>query len=332
MHSVYSDGSWTIPDIAAIADKMGLDFLLFSDHHTLQPKKDGLGKFYGKTLVSIGYENSDASDINHLLCFQLDNTVPGIRAEDYTRDSFEKGGLNIIAHPMERRNKLKEFPPYPWTVWDSPDFQGIEIWNQLSEWMEGLTKWNKFHRFIHPLHSTVSPPPDLLIKWDELAQKRKVFGISGVDAHAFKRRFLFFFTVHIFHYKVMFKSLRNHLLLTEPFPRDDYPLAERMIYDALRQGRLFFSNHRRGNAAGFRFYAESDGKTFQMGDEISSRKVTFFAESPLTAELKLIHNGKPVCWTLSNKLQYDAFNSGVYRIEVRRSGNAWIYSNHIYVL
>ena len=53
-------------------------------------------------------------------------------------------GIGIIAHPDERRNYFAEYPPYPWIEWVLDEFTGIEIWNHMSEWVEGLTQQNKF--------------------------------------------------------------------------------------------------------------------------------------------------------------------------------------------
>ena len=64
IHSTYSDGSKTIPEIAKIASEVGLDYLLFTDHNTLQPKKDGLEGWYEGVLVGIGYEINDENDQN----------------------------------------------------------------------------------------------------------------------------------------------------------------------------------------------------------------------------------------------------------------------------
>lgn len=329
IHSVYSDGTQTIPEIAATADELGLDFLLFSDHQTLQPKKDGLEGFYGKTLVAIGYETSDLTDTNHYLIYRTPEIVPGLTAREYTEGTAKMGGLGIIAHPFEKRDPQGEYPPYPWTDWNCQHFDGLEIWNQLSEWMEGLSKWNKLYKFIHPLHSTVSPPEEALRKWDDLhLSGRKVFGIAGIDAHSFEVPVLKFFKVRIFAYKIMLKSLRNHLILYEPFPRNDFKRAEYLIFDALKSGRLFMSNFRRGDAAGSRFWAEADGKVYQMGDTVSGQDAHLKVKLPTTAEIIVIHNGKEVFRVLSDSLDYTITAPGTYRLEVRRSGNKWIYSNH----
>ena len=331
IHSTYSDGTWDIERIAETADEVGLDFLLFNDHHTLKPKQEGKEGFYGNTLVLIGYETSDNLDHNHYLVFQLDEVVPGVYAGEYVHEAAKRGGLGFIAHPMEKRDKLADFPPYPWTAWGCREFDGIEIWNQLSEWMERLTRYNKLYQFIHPLHSTVAPPPALLTKWDELAQKRRVIGIAGIDAHSFIVKTLGLFKVRIFHYKVMLKSLRNHLLLKQEFPRDNAEKAEHLIFDAIRNARLFFSNHRRGDAEGFRFRAESDKSLAQMGENIQAENAVFIAESPEKAEITIIANGEPVKTVCGKKLEYETSFKGAYRIEARRKNHAWVFTNHIYL-
>ncbi len=332
IHSVYSDGTQTIPEIAKTADELGLDFLLFSDHQTLQPKKDGLEGFYGKTLVLIGYETSDLLDTNHYLIYRTLEIVPGITAQAYTEGTAKMSGLGIIAHPFEKRDPQGQYPPYPWTAWDCRHFDGIEIWNQLSEWMEGLGKWNKLYRFIHPLHSTVAPPVEALQKWDELSAERKVFGIAGIDAHSFEVRVMKIFKVRIFAYKIMLKSLRNHLILTEPFPRNDFKRAEYLLFDALKSGRFFMSNFRRGDAAGSRFWAEAGGEVYQMGDTVPSQNAHLKAELPTIADIMVIHNGKEVFRVLSDSLDYAVTAPGIYRLEVSLSGKKWIYGNHFWVV
>ncbi len=330
IHSTYSDGSWEIPKIAEAAQAVGLDFIVMTDHFTLKPREDGHEKFYGNTLVLIGYEISDHQDWNHYLVLDTDTYIPGGgRAFEYIDKVNEAGGIGIIAHPDEKRNTLKEYPPYPWTEWDCQGYQGIEIWNQLSEWMEGLTRANKFYRFIHPLKSTIAPTDEILKRWDEANLSRKIIGIAGIDAHAFPYKILGLFKTHIFHYKVMLKSLRNHLLIEEPWNRNDSEKARRNVYNAIRCGRLFFSNYRQGDARGFRFEAESRGGTYTIGDEITGETVKFKVKSPLLSKIRLIHNGHPVCERIGTTLEYRTFTPGIYRAEAYRNHRAWVFTNHI---
>jgi len=60
---------------------------------------------------------------------------------------------------------MPQHPPYPWLAWDSEEFDGMEVWNHMSEWAEGLTEENKFQRFIHPLKSIDAPRDVTLRRW-----------------------------------------------------------------------------------------------------------------------------------------------------------------------
>ena len=53
VHSTYSDGSRSIPDIASIAGEVDLDYVFMTDHNTLQAKRDGLEGWHGDVLVGI---------------------------------------------------------------------------------------------------------------------------------------------------------------------------------------------------------------------------------------------------------------------------------------
>ena len=54
VHSIYSDGTGTIPEIAKAASELGLDFVMMTDHNTLKPKHDGFEGWYNDTMIIIG--------------------------------------------------------------------------------------------------------------------------------------------------------------------------------------------------------------------------------------------------------------------------------------
>jgi hypothetical protein len=212
IHTTDSDGSKPISEIIEIGQKTGLDFLFFTDHMTLRSLHLGLEGWHEKTFVLIGYEIHDQTNKNHYLVFNMNEVLSGeLSPQEYVKEIKRQGGLGIIAHPDETR-VLPQFPPYPWTAWDVKEFDGIEIWNQMSEWMEEINKFNQLKMFVSPRKALKSPTPKILKIWDELNQERKVFGISGVDVHAHPYR-VGPFKLIIFPYKVQFKSLRTHLLL-----------------------------------------------------------------------------------------------------------------------
>ncbi len=336
IHSLFSDGTGEIPEIAKFAEESNLDFLLITDHNTLRGLQEGYEKWYGKTLCLIGCEINDRENKNHYLAFGIDQAYSTrLSAKDYVRKVKEAGGIGFLAHPHEKRNHLKEHPPYPWVDWSIEDFDGVEIWNHMSEWMENLTEQNKYTSFLHPLRSIVAPPPETLKLWDDLNLKRKVVGIGGVDAHAHKQNLFGFFEVEIFPYKVLFKSIHIHLLLLEPLVRGNtkqkLAKSKAAIYEALGYGRSFIANDYHADSKGFEFYAKSGKKKFYMGDSISlSEKVTLSITLPVkSAEIRIIRNGKVIAEFDSDKAEFEVKKAGAYRVEVHYQNKAWLFSNHI---
>jgi hypothetical protein len=338
LHSDFSDGSKSIPAIAEIAGESGLDFLMFSDHNTLEPRRRGMEGWYGSTLVVAGCELNDPDDRNHYLAFRIKKEPPkGLAAAAYVRRVRAAGGFGIIAHPAEKRNFSDAYPPYPWTDWDVKGFDGIEIWNQMSEWLEGVTRRNIWWRILHPLRSIRFPVWETLDRWDRLNRDRRVVGVGGIDVHAHRLRILGVPCVEIYPYKVQFKSIRMHLLTREPLKQDGrkapFRRAEASLFEALMAGRAFMSNHSLGDARGFRFWAEHKGAERPMGDRFQSAGcVVLHAHAGLRARIRLLRDGRSVRENLGDSLSERVYEPGVYRVELFRKHRGWIYSNPIVLL
>ncbi|PJA98119.1 MAG: histidinol-phosphatase [Ignavibacteriales bacterium CG_4_9_14_3_um_filter_30_11] len=336
IHSVYSDGTGTVEEIINYAQEVGLDYLILTDHNTIKALKDGYEGWYGNTLFLVGCELNDKENKNHYLSFGIEDSYSTrLPAKEYVKKVKEAGGIGFLAHPHEKRKHMEEHPPYPWTEWDCSDFNGIEIWNHMSEWMENLTEEKKYQAFVHPLKSIEAPQKETLEKWDELNLERPVVGIGGVDAHAHKHNILGFFEVEIFPYKVLFKSIRTHILLYKELKnKNDFITAKKLIYEALKKGNCFIANDYRCDSKGFRFYAEINNKNFMMGETIpfeSDVKLKILLPAK-DAEIRLFCNGKLVEKKQNFELNYFVKTKGVYRVEIYYQGHAWIYSNHIRIL
>ncbi|MBI9073259.1 MAG: PHP domain-containing protein [Melioribacteraceae bacterium] len=338
VHSVYSDGSGKIDEILNCASESGLDFVLLTDHNTLRPLEEGFEGWYGKTLLLIGCEINDKNNRNHYLAFGIDKTFSTrLPAKEYVKLVNDEGGIGFIAHPHEKRDSMKEHPPYPWTDWDVDGYTGIEIWNHMSEWMEGLTEENKYNRFMHPLKSIEKPPAETLEVWDKQSEKRKVVGIGGIDAHAHKMNVLGFFEVEVFPYKVLFKSIRTHILSETELVKNKKETAledgKTIVYEALKEGRCFVSNHYHGDATGFRFTAYDGDKIYQMGDTVKlSDTLRFNVILPEKASVRIICNGKTSEIKDGKEVEFLVKEEAVYRVEVYKEKNAWIFSNHVRVV
>lgn len=333
MHSTFSDGSGEVRDIVKFAEELELDYIILTDHNTLRALHEGYEKWYGNTLLLVGCEINDKQNKNHYIAFGINEAFSTrLPAKEYVKKVNEAGGIGFLAHPHEKRNHMKEHPPYPWVDWEIDDFTGIEIWNHMSEWMENLTEQNKYQAFMHPLKSITAPPPETLQKWDEIAQRRRVVGIGGADAHAHKVNLLGFFEVEVFPYKVLFKAIRMHILTPEKIEKGkDYKKAKEQIYNALGTGRCFVANYYHGDATGFRFFAEDGNRHYQMGEDVTlSKKIKLRVIIPSSSgNIRLIRNGVLYDQVDHSDAEFHINEKGAYRIEVFLDGNAWIYSNHI---
>ncbi len=337
IHSVFSDGSGRADEIAGLADEVGLDYIILTDHNTLRALKEGYEGWYGNTLLLVGCELNDKENKNHYLAFGINKTFSTrLPAKEYVRLVNDAGGIGFLAHPHEKRTHIKEHPPYPWTDWSIEDFTGIEIWNHMSEWMENLTEENKYQSFVHPLKTIVAPPPETLKVWDELSLKRKVVGIGGIDAHAHKHSVLGFVEVEIFPYKVLFKSIRTHILTDEKLEKSSDAevnmMNKKILFTALANGRCFVANSYHGEARGFRLLAEHGGNVYRMGDEFEFAEsfiLKVFVPGNSLTETKIIRNGSEYLTSEEKEVEFIVSEPGVYRVEVYNNKKAWIYSNHI---
>jgi hypothetical protein len=333
IHTTDSDGHKSVPEIVKIGKKSGLDFLFFSDHMTLKSYHQNLEGWQQDLLVVIGYEINDLKNQNHFLVFDIDEVLPQeLSAVEYVKKTQEKGAFGIIAHPDEERDPRGKYPPYPWTAWDTDKFAGVEIWNQMSEWMERLPKDNQLYLLFSPRKSLIRPPEMTLKRWDELNQKRKVVGIGAIDAHAHPYKVFGIFKVIIFPYEVQFKSIRTHILLKEQLSSDD-KTAKKQILDALKNCQVFVSNYRRGDASGFSFYAENKIKKVIIGEKIElDEKSKFYMETPQKCLIRLVGNGKIASEAVTDALEFSPKEKGTYRVECWKKDKGWIFSNHIRVV
>ncbi len=131
-----------------------------------------------------------------------------------------------------------------WVSWDVEGFNGLEIWNFMSEYKAHLTSWPEaiYYAFRPDLIPT-RPPAEVLGRWDRLLKSgQKVVAIGGADAHAWPvskgplRRV-------VFPYAYLFGSINTHVLIPAA-PTGDMELDRKMIFDSLRGGRAFVANDR----------------------------------------------------------------------------------------
>jgi hypothetical protein len=329
LHTDYSDGGVTYEELIEAAASVQLDYIVVTDHMSLGGKKNGYEGFKKNVCVLIGYEHHDKNKLNHYLALGIDSVIGKSKsASEYVKEIRDSGGIGFIAHPEECRHYFGNLPPYPWTDWSIDTFDGIEIWNQMSDWVEQLKSWLSFVRIAYPRRFLGAAPAKALQKWDTLNRIRLVSAVGGVDAHSF-RIGIGFLALIVFPIKVMLKGIRTHLYIETKLNHDNFASSKRIITDALRDGKGFISNFRRGDARGSLFYIENKDGTIEGPGKSPNTSIpaTLNVKLPEKAEIHLIANGLYEKTIKGNKAQFKIESKGIYRIEVTRRSKAWIYSN-----
>ena len=346
IHTTFSDGGCSYPALIKAAQKAGLDFIAVTDHMDMTALRDGRQGLHDRLFVIVGYEHNDAQNLNHYLAFGTPDTVKGVtEPQEYIDRVKAAGGFGFLAHPAEKRDYFTDLPPYPWTKNDVSGFDGIEVWNQISEWMERLRGRKIFFpdrvmkfgaadavieagKLFFPNRLIGGAPQELLARWDEANRTRFVSGIGGVDAHT--RKFSFGpLSYRIFPIKTELRGVRTHLYIDEAARRDESKIGG-AILAAMRDGKGFISNFYRGDARGTRiFLRDANNAVEYPGRPVSALPLplTLNADFPQKARIMLLRNGETVEETAGKSAAWTIEKTGVYRVEAYKGRRAWIYSN-----
>ncbi|MBD3184619.1 histidinol-phosphatase [Candidatus Poribacteria bacterium] len=334
IHTKHSDGSGSVKRVIKTAQKVGLDYIVITDHNTIKSMENGAEGWYDNLLVMVGEEIGKYKQ-RHYLAVGIDEAIdPGDYDEDveeYIRVVKEKDGVGFAAHPYELENKSIRIRLHPWEVWDNPDYTGMEIWSYMYDWAENLTILKIFYYYIHPEKAINGPPPHLLKRWDQVCQKRPVVGIGGADVHA---RHLFPFNfVKFLSYRRAFQGIRTHIITESPLNREA-DIAKQEFCNILKAGHCFFAHDFIADSKGFNFYGiKSEGGHILMGDEIEFEDgIELRIKSPLKTHVKIICNGEVLeDRGETDELSLKADSPGIYRVEARYGGKAWLFTNPIYM-
>lgn len=238
-----------------------------------------------------------------------------------------QGGVGFIAHPHD--------PKFPWPDWSAPGFDGLSIWNFTSQWRWSMHAWHHWIvNTLWPGRVITAPPAETLAQWDALQGKEGTVPAVGCsDAHAFGWRPLGLPLV-ILPYTLLFRATNTHVLLEQPLT-GEAAADEKSILRALRRGSAFIANGLRGNARGFRFWAEAGGRTWGMGGSApAARGLRLKAALPRPGWMVLLRDGEVVEVARGDCLCLADPPPGVYRLEVYRDADrrwGWIFGNPLRV-
>ena len=320
VHTDYShDADGKFEDVVRAANAQRLDYVLITEHNTLQPLRDGRQGWHGTALILIGMEVSTRG--GHYLAFGVTQEIDRhkLTTQQVIDEVTRQGGLGFIAHPFFKNGR--------WRDWSVTGFTGIEAYNVAHDTLDEnrlrLVLWT-IGAPAEPFYfSILDRPYDPLSVWDDLIHRHgRVVGIGSTDAHEFHLAGLNFAP-----YRVMFQLARTHLLTPSG------PLTDRLVYDALRQGHAYLSIELLAEAAGFTFLAEQDGRVVGiMGDAVPlAPGLRLSAWLPAVAQVVLFKDGQPMDMATTQRWEVAVTEPGVYRLEASRHGKPWIFSNPIYV-
>jgi hypothetical protein len=345
LHSDYSDGTATIPELMEAARTAGRDVVLLTDHDTLGAKDDGHEGWHGSALLAVGVEITPRA--GHFLAFGLDKKIKhkGMSEAEITAAVAEAGGFGFVAHPWSKGARIherygrvvKRGLPHGWTDLDVGAIAGIELWSLTTDASEEWRGPMDAIRYMRdPEGQLDGPRPEDIVAWDRMCQDRRCVAIGGLDAHqhGIRVRGRLWSPMRNERY---FAILSTYVSLTEP-PRggDDGADDVGLVYDALREGRCYIAVDAIAPGRGFRFWGErADGTQAMMGEEHPAAPFTLRASTPSDARMELLKDGKPIAQVTGSTLDHEVSEPGVYRIEAhrdwRKRERPWIYSNPIYL-
>jgi hypothetical protein len=333
LHSRYSDGTGTVPEIARAARRARADVVLLTDHDTLEAKRRGEEGWYGEVLVLVGEEVSPRRR-NHYLAFDLDEPInhKSLDGAGICRAVRDAGGFGFAAHPFSQGSpRFKRAPGMPFEALDCDAIHGIELWSFVNDTAEGAASIRELARFVLTPSRALEHPPDRNMRaWDELLRSRRVVAIGGLDAHQFGKRVGPFVPLRVMSYRRSFRQLRTHVLCAEP-PTGELEHDRRQVYDALREGRCYIAVDAIAPARGFAFEADD----LPMGAQAPAGRHTLSARTPSPARLRLLRDGDEIATAQGVELELEVEEPGVYRVEAYRRSRGrertWILSNPIYL-
>ncbi len=343
VHSVHSDGTGTVAEIATAAADAGVDVVLLTDHDTLAAREQGEEQRYGSVLVCVGEEVSPLGG-NHYLAFGVGEVVDhrGLDAQGIVDAVRTAGGFGFLSHPFSAGSPLfgGRFRGMPWEDIDAQGFVGLELWSFVTDTVESLRSVLGVLGFIvSPARVLADPPAANLTAWDRLTAARRVVALGGLDAHQVGKRIAGRVPLRLMGYRRSVAQLRTHVLVSPEATAGAVDDGDRglreAIYDALREGRCYLAVDSLAPARGFRIWASGPTHVEQGEEARWAPGMTLHARLPSPAAVTVLRDGVPIVSQQTARLQLPAEQPGVYRLHARRQAHGrmrtWILSNPVYL-
>lgn len=340
LHTTYSDGTSTVPEVLAAARAAGADAVLVTDHDSLGARRDGWEGMHDGVFLLVGTEVSPKQ--GHYLAFGVEREIPhrGLSALQIAQAVRAAGGIGFAAHPFSTGGHMLVAPlarrivlPHGWPALDDDNgYDGIELWSLTTDAAEAWRTPAEALRWLRDPEAAVAqgPPVHHLRRWDALSRRRRVPAIGGLDGHAPGVRVRGHVRSPLSH-KRTFGLLRTHLLCDRPLSGDRQSDRATLL-GALASGAAWLTCPFVAPAHGARLWAErADGAVIPMGGESPAGPVVLRARLPEAADLLVIRDGVAMDQAHAAALDADIDRAGVYRVEARIGGRLWLLSNPIYM-
>jgi hypothetical protein len=344
VHSVRSDGTGSVDEIAAAAARAGLQFVILTDHGDGTRPPDPPSYRSGVLCID-GVEIS--TDAGHYVAIGLPQTPYPLAgsAREVVEDVRRFGGIGIAAHPDSTKEQLR------WRDWTLP-VDGLEWLNADSEWRDEL--WASLgamlltypFRPVETLAGLLDRPGSVLSRWDDLTRRRRVVALAGADAHArlgFRQStdpYEDYVVARVPGYEDSFRAFLNHVILTSPLTGDATSDA-RLIIDALQEGHAFASVEGLAQLGGFEAKATSGSAAAIPGaylDITAPVAIEAAIAAPAGTRMIVMRDGEMLYETREAALRIDVGTQpGVYRLEAYLPGQngahnvPWLLTNPFYV-
>jgi hypothetical protein len=340
VHSTYSDGTATVPELLSAASMAGADALFLTDHDSLQARRDGWEGMHDGVLLLVGTEVSPKQ--GHYLAFGVGHEIPhqGRSALEIAEAVRAAGGIGFAAHPFSTGGHMlitplarRIVPPHGWPALDEVHgYDGLELWSLTTDAAEGWRTPAEAQRWLRDPRPAVAegPPAHHLRRWDQLSAHRRVPVVGGLDGHQPGIRFRGRLRTPLPHART-FDLLRTHLLCDHPLTGDLHSDRETMLR-ALAAGRAWLTCPFVATAHGSRLWAErADGQMIQLGEEAPAGRAQLRVQLPNAARIIVIQDGMPLHESWSPTVEVGIERPGVYRVEAWIDGRLWLLSNPIHL-
>lgn len=327
LHTTHSDGTGTIPQIAQDAKKAGLDWIIITDHNNLTGLHNNEEGWYDGLAVIVGEEITPEKS-NHYLAFGLSEAIPPSANPTESIEAVKaQGGIGFVAHPDESTIRKNDYRPLRWLDWNVRGFDGIEIWNFTSDWIDNYDKKLNLYNLMIKNQLLTGPTDKVLRWWDEVNNENGEItsAVGGLDTHAFNVGPLV-----IFPYYDSFNTITNYLLLREKLSTD-FEKAKKQIFKALKAGNNMIVNRIWNNSHDdFIFSVKTKTHEVLPGEKVSINQAKkLVVKLPQRARIRLINNGNLVTQKHTNELDLHELAPGKYRFEAYFKNRPWVFSNPI---